>query len=371
MVALVGCATVEPEPLNMDATLLSGSAIFGGPVSVDEAPVYPILTPSPRMHAFVGDIGEARLSVVRFSRLLDKLKDSGFFHNRYDAGVTLTASETFDAKVGNCISYTNLFVALARLANLNVYYQVVEIEHPTWNVDAGMLIRNNHINLVIDGPRFDRNRTSGHTIDFNVVDADPDARTRRVSDAYAASLFYANLSVDALLEGQDRKAFALLRRALQTEPRNADLWINLGAMYGRHGAHEQALRSYRMAEVLNPREKIVYSGLERSYRALGAIEEADRLARKIRRYRQMNPYYHFAVAQTAYDREDFVASGVAIERALRLKRRNPRFHYLRSLVQRQLGDPEGAARSLKKAERYGRFDDLEKRYAHTPGTASR
>ena len=360
-----GCALQPAEEqgiLAADPELLSGQAVFGETVSFNEAPAADVLAMTPAMHALVADIADEKLAVVRFRKLLSRLEDAGYFGSIYAASVTQTAADTFNTKIGNCISYTNLFVALARAANLRVSYQIVEVEHPAWNADTGLLIRNNHINLLVQISRLDRSRTSGYTIDFNLIDPDPEAQVALVSDAYALSLFYANLSVDELMRGNNRLSFAFLLRGIDTEPRNPDLWINLGAFYGRHQQHALALRAYLIAQQLNPQEKIVWSGIERSYRALGQIDQADQLARKVRRYREQNPFYYFAVAQTAYDAQDYQSSLSAIERAIKLKRRNPRFFYMRSLVQRQLGDEEAAERSLSKAKRYGRYDDLKRRY---------
>ncbi len=365
----MGCVASQTTPAvpAYDPALVSGAAIFGTAVAADEAPSHDVLGVTPEMIDYVGDIGEARLSVMRFTRLLRRLQDSGFFDNRYDASVTRTAAETFEAQVGNCISYTNLFVALARLSGLTVHYQLAEVPYPTWNAHTGLLIRNNHINVLVDGARFDRSRPDGYTIDFNEVNPDVDARLRRISDAYAESLFYANLSVDEILAGNERRAFAYLLRAIDIAPENADLWINLGAFYSRHGAHEEALESYHIAQALKPREKLILSGLERSHRALGNTLRADELAGAVRRYRLRNPFYHFALAQTAYDAGDYARSLRAILEAQRLKRRNPRFHYMESLVHLALEDQTAASRSLRKAQRYraldyGKYDDLIRRY---------
>ena len=363
-----GCAVhtgrTEKAMPYVDPELVSGRAIFGEIVDVNESPAFDILGTTPEMVAYVGNIGDARLSIMRFNRLLKRLRKSGFFENKYDASITNTAAATFESKVGNCLSYTNLFVALAREVNLKVSFQIARIQHPTWNVDIGLLIRNNHINVLVEGPRFDKAHNSGYTIDFNQVDADPDARTTKVTDAFAASLFYANLSVDQILAGNDRLAFAYLQRGILSEPRNADLWINLGAFYGRHRVHESAIGAYLIAQQLKPREKIILSGMERSYRALGQVEKADILKRKVKSYRQRNPYFHFAVAQTAYEEKNYQRSLTAIDKAIRLKRRNPRFHYLKSLAERQLDDHESAGKSLRKAKRLGTFDDLQRRYGN-------
>ncbi len=361
---LSGCTVVllEPDEVEYDPDLLSGSAIFGEEILSSESPDPDVLGLTPEMEVFVADIRESRLTVVRFRQLLDKLRETGFFENVYDPNVTTTASETFEAKVGNCISYTSLFIALARAAELEVSYQLVALDQPTFDADGGVLIRNNHINLVVDGARFHRNRSRGHTIDFNLVDPDPQAHVIKISDEHAKSLFLANLSVDEMLKGNERRAFSYLRSALELAPQNVDLWINLGAFYSRHQRHTKALASYEIARSLDSRHSIVLSGLERTHRYLGNNEAADRLAGQVRRYRQRNPYYHFAMAQAAYEEDEFEESLMFISKAVSMKRRNPRFHYLKGLVEYRLGDERGAARSLERAERFGRFDDLERRY---------
>ncbi|MEM7077117.1 MAG: transglutaminase domain-containing protein [Pseudomonadota bacterium] len=350
------CSTTAPEqrtPLQYDPALLSGAALFGRPIPPSRAPAHDILGADAAMHAFVGDIVDKRLAVVRFNRLLDKLADSDFFTNTYDANVTLTASETFHRKIGNCMSYSNLFVALARLAGLEVRFQIVPQLYPTWNAEDGVLIRNNHINLSVRGQRFDRNRANGYTIDFNLVEPDPDSQVQPISDAYAASLFYANLSVTALMEADVELSFAYLKRAFAAEPRNPDLWINLGALYNRFGEHRLAIDSLLVAQQIAPRDRTIVSALERSYRVVGEIEVADRLAVKVRRHRNANPYYHFAMAQQAAQRGDHDASKAAIEAALRLKKDEPRFHHLQSLLYRRTGETKLADASLRRARKQG------------------
>ncbi|MEM7100232.1 MAG: tetratricopeptide repeat protein [Pseudomonadota bacterium] len=352
-----GCVTAPVEevkpPPSFNSELLTGEILFGEVVRSSEAPAHDILGVDQAMLEFVGDIGERRLSVVRFNQLIDKLEDSGFFGNTYNASVTLTAADTFHKKIGNCISYTNLFVALARVAGLEVHFQIVPPVHPTWDAQDGMLIKNNHINLSIRGQRFDRNRGDGYTIDFNLVEPDPDAEVKRVSDEYAASLFYANLAISSLFANKPREGFAYLVRAIETEPGNPDLWINLAAIYNRFGQHRAAIESLQVAGQIDPRDRTVVSALERTYRILGDIETADRLAVKVRRHRQSNPYYFFALAQQARETGDLNGALVAIERAIKLKKQDPRFHHLQSVLHQAQGDAKLAQISLRRAKRQG------------------
>ncbi len=44
---------------------------------------------------------------------------------RYDAASTLSATDTFNARAGNCLSMTSLFVASARYLGLDAHFQTV------------------------------------------------------------------------------------------------------------------------------------------------------------------------------------------------------------------------------------------------------
>jgi tetratricopeptide (TPR) repeat protein len=360
---LAGCIYLPPERFvpEYDLALVQGVSIFGEEVRAEETPSFDILDTTPEMRAFLEDVRTADLRSARYTRLVNKLRKEGYFDDTYDAGITSTAAQTFSDKRGNCIAYTNMFVALARAADLNARFQLALSRVPTWTVSNGMLVRNNHVNVYVEGSRVDGGR--GHTIDFNMIEPDQEAKSKLISDSYATSLFYANLSVDELDRGNDRRAFSFLRRAIDVAPENADLWINLGAMYSSHEQHDLALEAFTIARELRPLEKAALSSMERAHRALGNIEVADQLARKVRRYRFSNPYYHFAVAQLAYEDGAFSESLESIDRAIKLRKRNPRFHFLKALSLYRLGDHDGARENFAKAKRFGRYDDLWLRYA--------
>ena len=104
------------------------------------------------------------------------------------------------------------------------------------------------------------------------------------------------------------------------------------------------------------------SGLARAYAALGDREQAQVYAQRVHEERSRNAYYHFALAQAEFDKGRYDDALKAIDSAIGLERRNPRFRFMKGLVQAKLGDMEGAKRSFRKANRLGRYDDLKKRY---------
>jgi len=336
-----------------DPTLLSGERIFSEPVTRDELPVLAVNEPSEAMRAYVAArVPETPNHTRRFRYLFKNLHEDGYFDAVYSANQTLTAAEAFEAQGGNCLSYTNMFVALARAAGLQAHYQIVDTP-ANWDADSGFLIRYTHINVLLENVQMGARAGEDLIIDFNDVHPEQDHPRQIVSDAYAESLFYANHSVRLLREGSHRQSFAWLRRALDIAPENVDLWINLGAFYATTGDPQSSIEAYHVALQLDSRNKSAYSGLARSHRALGNEALAGDYEQRVRHYRERNPYYHYALAQAAYETADYPGALESINSAIDLRYRTARFHLLKGLVEQQLGDLESADDSFRRAERYG------------------
>lgn len=359
LVTLSGCA-LQPRsdlPHNLDYPdwLLTGERLFEQPIVIDEeVPDVAVSEPTDAMSAYVGTLvtSTSYAAARRLRQLLAGLSRDGFFMSAYSAHRTLTAAETFEAKAGNCLSYTNMFIALAREAGLDAVYQVVDVP-PSWDADAGFLIRYTHINVLVKNIRMGAGFEHGVNVDFNDVLPALDYPRREVSDAYAKALFYANQSVALMRSGQSRASFGHLRRAIETDPGNVDLWINLGAVYAIQGDFAASAEAYKVALQIDGNSKSALSGLARTYANLGDQTMAAHYLDKVRNYRETNPFYHFAMAQAAFDEADFESSLDYINTAIGLKRRTARFHLLKGLVEQKLGDFEAAEISFRRARRHG------------------
>ncbi len=364
LLMLSACTTIPEDPRLQSEyqALLVGDRIFGEPVEMDEVPDVDLLGVSEEMRAFIAEeVGTVRVPAVKFRRMFRGLTRGGYFEGNYIADSTRTAAETFHHRSGNCLSYTSMFIALAREAGLDARFQLVQVP-PNWDADSGYLIRYTHVNLVLRGFMYDARTGKEFSVDFNDVLPDPDYPTEIISDETATSLFYANRSIFHLRSGEMRPAFAYLKKAINIAPDNADLWINLGAFYAKQDAFDQALASYEVALMLEPGNRGAISGLGRTHDVLGNRAEADRYNDQVRRYRQRNPYYHFAIAQTEFDRAHYDKALDAINTAIELKFRNGRFHFLKGLAEYKLGDLKSAQDSFQRASRFGNYRDLKQRY---------
>ena len=351
LLTLNACSTLPHDStFTYDGYLIDGTVLAGH--SIAPAPHIDLLEVSSEMRAFVrATVRSKSVSTYRFAQLMTGLVDAGYFINQYDHSLTQSAAATFAGRKGNCLAYTHLFVALAREADLNATYQLVD-GMPTWNVESGYLIRNNHVNVVLRGlemPGRDRNNL---VVDFNNVGAGSAASRRTISDSYGASLHYTNIAMEHLNHGNLEQAFAHLKRGILTHAANPDQWINLGALYSVAGHHVESERAYRTALRITPSNRSAMAGLVKTLRATGQLAEAARYERRVERYQLRNPYYHFALAQRAYQAEQFEEAQLSVEQAIALQPGNASFYGLQGEIALAVGDLELAERSVELEDRY-------------------
>lgn len=359
--SLAGCAGTAmhaPVPDIPVGELLSGEAIFGAPVDASSVPDPGLFVVDDEMRAFVAEhVADARTERERLRRLLAGMVTSGLMSIDYDDSTTKTARETFHDRVGNCISFTSLFVALAREADLDVTIQTVDVP-PVWFADSDLVILNDHVNALVT-QRFE----TRIVVDFNATELKGDYDTKPVSDTYAHSLYFNNVAMDALRDGDHEGAFRLLKKAIQTYPDIAGNWANLGVIYSRNGRPEHAIRAYAKALQVDSRHPQTLTNLASLYRSLGDEETAERYANRIRRYNDRNPYYHYYQALASYQEGELDEATAHLNRALRLKSTDHNFYKLRGLIAEQAGDTDMALYSFTRAHELAAYSDSKSIYA--------
>ena len=297
------------------------------------------------MRRFVaGAVGASKDPRERLVLLLTAMRERGFAELDYDDGVTGSARETFYGGTANCLSFTMLFVALAREAGLKVRYQKVDVP-PEWSKNTELVVVRNHVNALVEtgGGR-------GYIVDFNLEDATEGYRRWVVPDEYAESLFYNNLAAEALIRKDYGLSLEYLREALRLAPDSESSWSNLGMWYLRRGNYEYAEAAYLRALRASPGDPTVLTNLVGLYGTLGRDDLVAEYRQRIRAYQQNNPYYHFAVAQTAFEEGRFDTTLAELKHALRLKSDEQEFYLLRARAYRELGRASEAEQNLARAK---------------------
>jgi Flp pilus assembly protein TadD len=359
-----GCASAPLEQSTVTvAQLLEGDALFGTPIAAASDDSDRILALDDEMRAFVDErLRGVRGDSTRLQRLVGAMSDTGLLELGYDADATLTATEVFHSKKGNCLAATNLFVALARRAGLEVEFQDVEIP-PVWIEEGGFVMLDQHVNALIRGTRRGGSLMgTDYVMDFNRPNAGAAFDVHPVSDAHAFALFYNNLAADLMRRGEVARAFAHLKRALAIDPRSVPAWVNLGALYSRQQHFDHAIGAYLQATRVEPSNRSALSNLANLHGYLGNTELAEQYRRAVAFHQNRNPYQQYAIAREAYLQATYEDALRVVNRAIRLKRDAHQFYHLRGLVLTKLGDHRGARESFIKAREVTPDADEKERY---------
>ena len=346
---LAACTPLVVSAPESTDDLLSGQVLLGEVVDVSDIRTDEILSLDNEMRDYVsskvkGD-PQAR---SRLRKLIRGMIEDGLLTLDYDPNLTNTANETFQSRQGNCLSFSILFAALAREANLDVTFQMVDIP-PSFRADGEIILLNNHINVRVRGVRRDINFAGDYVVDFNTAEYNGNYDTRKVTDNYAIALYFSNLAVESMLAGNSKDAFRYLKKGIETDPEIAGLWVNLGALYSRNEHHDMAVQAYQQALLIQPANKSALANMASVLYQLGREEEAAQYSRKVAYYRDRHPYYHYFLAQTAYQENKLETAMAYLTKAIRLKKDEHQFYFLRGLIHYQMKEYDLAARDYKKA----------------------
>lgn len=335
--------------------LLDANPLAAG-VEIADLSQVDILELSPAMIAFLNrwvDPNQSEYS--RLWNLLYAVMGDGTFDLIYD-DLTRTAQETFHDQRGNCLSFTNMFVAMSRRLGLDSNYQEVLVP-PDWSVSGQTFIFNLHINVQVD--------LDGHSdqmVDFNMYDFRIKYDRRIVSDSRARAHYFNNMGVEYMLKGDTLLAFANYRESIRVDSSFSPAWVNLGILNNREGYPNYAEAAYLQALDAGDTEMIALSNLAALYEQEGRPELAAQYQQKVESHRMRNPYYHYQLARTAFDNEEYEAAIAHLKVAIRKNKNDDIFYYLMSLSYFNSGEKEAAKRWMKKAEDVAEADDDKKKY---------
>ncbi len=260
----------------------------------------------------------------------------------YALNPTHTAVETFREHRGNCLSFVNLFVGLARERGLNPFYVEVT-DYQKWNHRAGMVVSQGHIvaGMYLDGELktydFLPYRPKAYK-DFNPID-----------DLTAAAHFYNNLGAEALMDGDLPRANELLAIATRIAPRFEKAVNNLGVAKARGGDLPGALELYQKGLAISPDNAMILTNMTRAYQQLGRAKDADDLLAKIEASNTSNPFFFVYQGEMALSRGENQKALDYMVKALRLDTEAPEVHVGFVKVYLAMGEMDKARHHLERA----------------------
>lgn len=259
---------------------------------------------------------------IKLQALLNAVIHKGLLGINYNPQATYSASDTFFFQEGNCLSFSLMFIAMAREVGLRVSFNEVSIP-PSWDMlNQQTFVIYKHVNAKV------RVRDGHHIVDLNIKDYKSHYRQHRVSDKQAKAQYYNNRAMEFLTDNNTRNAYRYMRKALQLAPEQAYLWGNFGTIYRREGLFDEAEIAYQQALTLKPQDQVASSNLSRLYYQRGNVELADYYQQQVIAFRLQNPYYRFSLAQQALEKNEIPEAREHIEFALKRIKQEPRFQAL-------------------------------------------
>jgi Flp pilus assembly protein TadD len=367
MLALGGCAapaTVKPvSQLGADritADMLLGASPLLTAATAQQLPEIDILELSPEMKVFLDDHVRGRRNENEKLRLLIfAVMGEGTFNLVYDE-TTRTAMQTFRDQRGNCLSFTNMFIAMARYLGLEAHYQEVEVP-PDWSLAGQAFLLNRHVNVLLELDHGVR------VVDFNIYDFKMRFDKKTVSDRRGRAHYYNNLGVEHMLAGDNSLALAHFHQSLREDDSFGPAWINLGILHRREAYPAYAEAAYLQALAIDGLNLVAMSNLANLYEAEGLVEQAAAYRAKVQQHRMENPYYRYMLANEAFTGGDYQAAIKHLEYAIGERPFEDLFYSLMSMSYLMNGDRDAAQTWMKKAAQVAGEDASKRRYEHKLG----
>lgn len=293
----------------------------------------------------------------RLDTLFNLLRYNPDYAIEYDSDATFTAQDVFKNRRANCLSFSAMFIALAREAGLQAEFQEVELP-PEWDaLTDDTLVQYRHVNVKVKYGRY-----SEGVVDFRMDRYSETFPQKVISDQLGLSQYYSNISMQYMVEEDYGKAYVAALRAIEADPNQSFIWSNMGIIQRRIGNPELAKAAYQQALTLNPRDISAANNLAILYEVSGDLESATQMRRYSEANKLNNPYYRYALAQHAYRNGDYDEALVQIKVAMRKQSREHRFYFLRGLSQWHIGENDSAINSVKRAIRMAHDDGPAAKY---------
>ena len=261
---LAGCASSQRSLINLTPEAWTAQVALRG---VDPKSVPDPLLITPEMRDVTRRMAGMGTDLEKMTRLQEALFDQERFPFSYDNRGTFTAAEAFFRREGNCLSFTNLFVAMARSLNIPVTTALV-LRARASEQDGDLIVVNTHVIAVMP---YGEERVY---FDFDRTRRDRPAVVMPLDDIQITALYLNNRGAEDLRSGHPETASTKFEKAVKLAPGIAAAWANLGVARRRLGDGAGAMNAYGRALAIDPGNPTTLANLAALYRSQGKVQEA-------------------------------------------------------------------------------------------------
>lgn len=287
----------------------------------------------------------------RLQRLVELVFQPAELGLRYDTEATLTVAETWAQRRANCLSFTLLFVAMAREIGVEARMQEVG-QVVTWYEDRGLIFNAGHVNV---GMRIN-GRPATLDLDQNVL---YDRRgPQPISDARALAHFYNNRGAEQLAAHDYAAARGYFETALRMDPRFTAAWNNLGVLDARLHDDPAALLAFNRALSISSDHAPSLHNITQLYQRLGDTQHATQMHAQLEQSRRRDPFYQFLQGVAAERASNYPQAIAYYRKAIRLYPNAHQFHFGLARTYFLSGENRLAEREMTRARALGATDQV-------------
>ena len=281
----------------------------------------------------------------RMRRLTRYLNDRGYINFQYEANKSLTAIQAWKTKRGDCMAYTNLYVGLARHLKIPVFFVHISETQNYYERD-GLYFVSSHMAV---GCLFQYYTV---VVDFTEQKSEYSlALYDSTDDSTAVALFYNNVAVDYLMEGEVQRAEQLLRYLIAELPNLKEAQNNLGVVLMRQGRFAEALKVLQDAIALFPEYQPLYTNATQAAKGAGQPELAKSLEVQGKRFLEQDPFFIFNQGLARFQQKDYPGALALIKKALSRQPNSPMLCAWIAKIQLTAGDEESGKEAFARAQK--------------------
>lgn len=308
-------------------------------------------------------IDKARYPEKRLQRLTAFMFEPWGLGMEYDDSQTRTIAQTFADRRGNCLSFTLVFVELARLAGLDARMQEAELGRLSMP-DERTVLYTGHVNAVVRLGRRTR------TVDFDRNRALFPGSFRPVPKQRAMAHYYNNRGAELMAGPERGAADAYFDRAVRLDPSMVAAHSNRGVLHLRMGNPGRGLRHLHAALVLDPLEVSTLANLIALHRSQGNALPVANFEQRLQRIEGSDPYRYFIIGLQLQQRGGHAQALSWFQKASRVDRRQPLFLVGMARSLQALGQVEQASRLQARALALNRRLSIERLPIQSPASAA-
>lgn len=271
------------------------------------------------------------------------------FHYR---GETYTASEALEYSAGNCLALAVLTTGLARLANVEVEYQLVD-SAPVFESRANHIRRSLHVRSLLIDPAWEP--PEGHFvlsrpgINIDYFPSKLMRFIRNIDESEYFAMYFRNIAADAIEKQDLGQAYWLLMESLHLSPASPESLNMLAIVFDRAGDKRKSEEIYRYG--IEHAERRV--SLLRNYgiflKREGRDSEAAEIDAILAEQDEPNPFDWIHAGLEAYNDGEFRKAIDLFGKSVQLAPYLHEGHFGMAKAYYQLGNMTHAKRALEQA----------------------